>query len=87
VLSIRATAISACQKVSEILLSAGRYQRDKIFLYLIDYRSLLRNKAEFYAEMNGALQITIYRAHNFLRKDKCFLKIHLHDKVSCWAIY
>ena len=25
------------------------------FLYLIDYRSLLWNEAEFYAELNGAL--------------------------------
>jgi hypothetical protein len=80
---MRATIISACQKLSEILLSAGRYERDKFFLYLIDYGSLLWNEAEFYAELNGALRFSIYRANKFLRKDKCFVKIPLHDKVNC----
>jgi hypothetical protein len=56
----------------------------KFFLYLIDYRSLLWNEAEFYAELNGALRFSIYRAHKFLRKDKCFLKMPLYDEVNCW---
>ena len=82
---MRAPIISACQKLSEILLSAGRYERDKIFsVFIIDYRSLLWNEAEFYAELNGALRFSIYHVHKFPRKDKCFLKIPLHaDKVNC----
>jgi hypothetical protein len=58
----------------------------KFFLHLIDYRSLLWNEEEFYAELKGALRFSIYRAHKFLRKDKYFLKIPLDDKVNCWDI-
>jgi hypothetical protein len=62
----------------------------KCLLYIIDYRSLLWNEAEFYGELNGALRFAIYRAHKFPRRDKCFLKISLHDtlhdKVNCWDI-
>jgi hypothetical protein len=83
---MRAAIISACQKLSEILLSAGRYERDKIFSIFNDYRSLLLIEAEFYAELNSALRFSIYRAPKFLRKDKCFLKIPLDDEVNCWDI-
>ena len=58
----------------------------KMFLYLIDYRILLWNETEFYAELNGALRFSIYRAHKFLRKDKCFLKMPLYMTKSIVGI-